>query len=457
MKTEKIYQGNCIDVLKDFPDESIDCVCTSPPYWGLRDYGTAEWEGGDENCKHIKRTQKQGGEANRPSKELTIFQYDKVCKKCGAIRKDRQLGLEETPEEFVENLVKVFSEVKRVLKSTGTLWLNLGDSYFSAPAGNKNGIPKQNAYGGREDAAKSMFKASQVKGKKHNILKQKDLVGIPFRVAFALQADGWYLRQDIIWHKPNPMPESVQDRCTKSHEYIFLLTKSPKYFYDIDAIREKAITIPQKVNKTLSTKTKYGSVENEAKHRQGMHKERGESIVSTRPDLPEQDKFVDFIRNKSNAKKLSEDSGVKLSKVEHWFRYDESGFSYPSIEDWDIVREYLDDWSEDFKGIDEMMTKIELHNDSVNNNPKGANKRSVWTITTKPYKEAHFATFPIELPTYCIKAGCPEGGVVLDPFMGSGTTGLAARNQQRNYVGIDLNPEYIEIAERRLQQLNLFI
>ena len=125
MKTEKIYQGNCIDVLKDFLDESIDCVVTSPPYWGLRDYGTAEWEGGDENCKHIKKTQKQGGEANRPSRELTIFQYDKKCKDCGAIRKDSQLGLEETPEEFVANLVKVFSEVKRVLKKEGTVWLNL--------------------------------------------------------------------------------------------------------------------------------------------------------------------------------------------------------------------------------------------------------------------------------------------------------------------------------------------
>ena len=191
LETEKIYQGDCIEILKDMPDESIDCVVTSPPYWGLRDYGKGE-----------------------------------------------QLGLEETPEEFVSNLVKVFSEVKRVLKSSGSVWLNLGDSYFSAPAGNKNGIPKQNAYGGREDAAKSMFKASQVKGKKHNTLKQKDLCGIPWKVAFALQADGWYLRQDIIWHKPNPMPESVQDRCTKAHEYIFLLTKSPKYFYDIDAIRE---------------------------------------------------------------------------------------------------------------------------------------------------------------------------------------------------------------------------
>ena len=315
MKTEHIYQGNCIEVLKNFTDESIDCVVTSPPYWGLRDYETEE-----------------------------------------------QLGLEETPEEFVANLVKLFSEVKRVLKKEGTVWLNLGDSYFSAPAGNKDGIPKQNAYGGREDAAKSMFKASQVKGKKHNTLKQKDLCGIPWRVAFALQADGWYLRQDIIWAKPNPMPESVQDRCTKAHEYIFLLTKSPKYFYDIDAIKEKAVGERWGGNKPMNI--------NNSKDKKNIHNE-----LTRKRDM-----------------------------------------------------------------------EFEMRN-----------KRSVWTITTKPYKEAHFATFPIELPTYCIKAGCPEGGIVLDPFFGSGTTGLAAQEQSRHWVGIELNKEYIEIAKRRTGQRTLFV
>ena len=315
MKTEHIYQGNCIEVLKNFTDESIDCVVTSPPYWGLRDYETEE-----------------------------------------------QLGLEETPEEFVANLVKLFSEVKRVLKKEGTVWLNLGDSYFSAPAGNKDGIPKQNAYGGREDAAKSMFKASQVKGKKHNTLKQKDLCGIPWRVAFALQADGWYLRQDIIWAKPNPMPESVQDRCTKAHEYIFLLTKSPKYFYDIDAIKEKAVGERWGGNKPMNI--------NNSKDKKNIH-----NGLTRKRDM-----------------------------------------------------------------------EFEMRN-----------KRSVWTITTKPYKEAHFATFPIELPTYCIKAGCPEDGVVLDPFFGSGTTGLAAQEQNRHWVGIELNEEYIEIAKKRTSQQTLFV
>ena len=393
-----ILIGDVRDKLKELDECSVQCCVTSPPYWGLRDYGESD-----------------------------------------------QLGLEETPEEYGENMVKVFREVKRVLKDDGTCWLNLGDSY----AGNMSRASNNGraGYGNPREEVVSRIPIG---------LKSKDLVGIPWRVALALQQDGWYLRQDIIWNKPNPMPESVQDRCTKSHEYIFLLTKSARYYYDADAIREKATSGPQKVNKTLSTKTKYGSVENESKHRQGMHKERGESIVTTRPELPKQDKFVDFIRQRTNAKKLSEDTGIKLSKVEHWFRKDESGFSYPSIQDWDIIREYLDDWSEDFQDIDKMMTKIELHNDSINNNPKGRNKRSVWTVTTKPFKDAHFAVFPIEIPTYCIKAGSKAGDIVLDPFMGSGTTALAAQEHGRKWVGVELNSEYVEIIKKRTQQTVLF-
>jgi DNA modification methylase len=385
MKLNHIYEGNNIDVLKTLPDESVDCVVTSPPYWGLRDYDQED-----------------------------------------------QLGLEETPEEFVDNLVKVFSEVKRVLKSTGTLWLNLGDSYAMSSMRGKN-----SEFKGIIDQSKQGIVG--VNKKIPQGLKAKDLVGIPFRVAFALQADGWYLRQDIIWNKPNPMPESVQDRCTKAHEYIFLLSKSSKYFYDIDAIREPFNEGGLKRINQVNLKNQKGST-------------RGNGGM----------------RKNGNMK-------------------------------------------------------------AVGNIEKGKNKRSVWTITTKPYKEAHFATFPIELPTYCIKAGCPEkvckkcgkhyidvyeeklgelsevyngkaikdyskakaqnpsdtkrrilesmrkrktligskpqcncnvgyqGGIVLDPFMGSGTTGLAAQEQGRNYVGIDLNPKYIEIAERRLQQMNLFV
>jgi DNA modification methylase len=264
-------------------------------------------------------------------------------------------------------MVEVFREVKRVLHDTGTVWLNLGDSY------NGSG-------GAGGDYNKGGLKDGQPKYKGRNIssLKPKDLVGIPWRVAFALQADGWYLRQDIIWHKPNPMPESVTDRCTKSHEYIFLLSKSAKYFYDADAIREKA----KYYNITGMDATGYKDAHSfNGKHKKLMDK--GQNIHSMH---------------------------VKRSK----------GKGEPDTEG-------------------------------------KRNKRSVWKITTKPYKEAHFAVFPEELPTLCIKAGSEEGDVVLDPFFGSGTTGWVAQRLGRKWIGIELNEEYIKIANKRFIQQDLFV
>ena len=310
MKLNHIYQGDVIDRLKDLNDGSVQCVVTSPPYWGLRDYGV-----------------------------------------------DNQLGLEETPEEFVENLVKVFREVRRVLKDDGTVWLNLGDSYSS---------------GGRTSTINQSLRGDKNYGvtrpKPNKEIKPKDLIGILWRVAFALQSDGWYLRQDIIWHKPNPMPESVTDRCTKAHEYIFLLSKSPKYYYNADAIKEPV-------------------------------------------------------------------SEVSLKRAEY---------------KWDCDRPSTKNASLGGKGI---------HTEKMGNrfvNPEGRNKRSVWKITTKPFKNAHFATFPPELPTLCIKAGSKKGDVVLDPFFGSGTTGWVAQRLGRKWLGIELNPEYIKIAEKRFIQEELF-
>ena len=322
MKLNHIYQGDVIDRLKDLNDGSVQCVVTSPPYWGLRDYGV-----------------------------------------------DNQLGLEETPEEFVENLVKVFREVRRVLKNDGTVWLNLGDSYSGSGKGTAGNLGKK-------------YNERHLEHKTGGIipkgLKPKDLVGIPWRVAFALQSDGWYLRQDIIWHKPNPMPESVTDRCTKAHEYIFLLSKSAKYFYDADAISEKA----KYYNITGMDATGY----KDAYSFNGKHKnlmDRGQNIHSMH---------------------------VKRSK----------GEGEPDTEG-------------------------------------KRNKRSVWKINTKPYKEAHFATFPEELPTLCIKAGSKKEDVVLDPLFGSGTTGWVAQRLGRAWIGIELNPEYIKIAEKRFIQQDLFV
>jgi DNA modification methylase len=295
--------GDCLEQLKKFDDCSVTCCVTSPPYFGLRDYGISG-----------------------------------------------QYGLEQTPEEYVNKLVILFREVKRVLKKEGTLWLNLGDSYYNYRPGKGQSLAKQSISKTKQDLPRICAR----RGNKLNGLKEKDLIGIPWRVAFALQADGWYLRQDIIWSKPNPMPESVRDRCTKAHEYIFLLSKSPKYYFNNDAIRE-----PFSTTNTGKTKahgiTLYTS----------MKKDRSQS----------------------------------------------GGFE-------------------------------KKHN--------GKNKRSVWTISTKSFKGAHFATFPLDLIEPCVLAGSKETDVVLDPFMGSGTTGVAALKHKRKFIGIELNEEYFEIAKKRI-------
>ena len=359
----EILQGDCIESLKKLEDQSINTCITSPPYWGLRNYN-------DES---------------------------------------KQLGMEDTPEEFVENLVNVFREVKRVLRDDGTVWLNLGDSYSS---GGRTTTTNQSLRG---DKDYGVTRPKPSKG-----IKPKDLIGIPWRVAFALQQDGWYLRQDIIWHKPNPMPESVKDRCTKAHEYIFLLSKNVKYYFDNEAIKE------------------------DAKYPNG-------------PNSPHKIKAVDNVYS-ANLQKIGA-------------------------------------------------------------NPK-RNKRSVWTITTKPFKGAHFATFPKDLIEPCVLAGCPEkmccecgtpykrqmqktgefqrrwsktiataegspyegqssmqniyedlglqkqcdcktnktkAGTVLDPFGGSGTTGIVAAQHNRNAVLLELNQEYIDLAKERINnELGMF-
>lgn len=359
-----LHQGEVLDILRTLPDESVNCCVTSPPYWGLRDYGTAEWDGGDPECGHIEpRGTILGAKSDTFHGSNTQIahqiQYKDQCPKCGATRKDRQLGLERTPEEYVARMVEIFREVRRVLKDDGVLWLNLGDSY------NGSG-------GSGGDYNKGGLKEGQPKYNGRNIvtLKPKDLVGIPWRVAFALQADGWWLRQDVIWHKPNPMPESVRDRCTKSHEYVFLMSKSAKYYYDGDAIKEPQADIS--IRRAFSTNN-----------------------VDKRKDA-----------NNPN--------------------YAISG-----------------------KAQDE--TYERMRQSIADGNPQLRNRRSVWTVTTKPFKGAHFATFPRDLIRPMIQAGCPADGVVLDPFMGSGTTAIEAIYQGKRYIGIDLNQDYCAMAAKRIE------
>lgn len=314
--TATILEGNCLETLKTVEAKTIQTCVTSPPYYGLRDYGM-----------------------------------------------DAQIGLESTPELYVQNLVNVFREVRRVLRDDGTLWLNLGDSYWGGKGQSSQAWSTENQ--DRETLQKSQH---QISGKgetrptdgKHPVIKPKDLIGIPWMVAFALRADGWYLRSEIIWHKPNPMPESVTDRPTKSHEYIFLMSKSANYYYDQEAIAEPSTWAGD-------PRAGYGRL-----HYRG--KREGQEGTG-------QENFVSITQTK--------------------------------------------------------------------------NKRSVWSVTVKPYGGAHFATFPPDLIEPCILAGSKAGDIVLDPFNGSGTTGAVALKHHRDYIGCELNADYIALTHKRFSKTQL--
>ena len=301
---DTILFGDCRETLKEFDEKARMCV-TSPPYYGLRNYG-------DE---------------------------------------DDQIGQEQSPEEFVEQLVDVFRKVRDVLADDGTLWLNIGDSYYNYRPGKGQALNKQSVSNTKQDLPDECPR----RGNKLEGLKEKDLIGIPWMLAFALRADGWYLRQDIIWHKPNPMPESVKDRCTKSHEYIFLLSKSKNYYYDNEAIKEPV-------------KQDWGT------------------------------------RNRTNGKYHNPGTGLQPHS-----------------------------------GLTKSYTK--------------RNKRSVWSVNKKPYKGAHFATYPPELITPCILAGSERGDIILDPFLGSGTTAMVAKDLGRSYIGCELNEDYASLQTARISTI----
>ena len=421
-----IITGNCLIKLKDLPDEHFHTVITSPPYWGLRDYNTGTWVGGDSNCPHKRLTKiskdTATGHQGMYDKGDVVGDaiYKRECPKCGAVRQDEQLGLEENPFDYIERMTAVFREVRRVLRNDGTLWLNLGDTYSSYK--DCKSVSQTVAKGTQSEQAHVIPKGLSASRNSSNLkkagFKNKELIGIPWRMAMALQEDGWYLRQDIIWHKPNPMPESVTDRCTKSHEYIFLLTKKERYFYDSFSIKEDA---------TYKGHARGGSTS----------------------------------------------------------RYQQNNFGA------------------DNKEYDKR------------------NKRSVWTINTAPFKEAHFAVFPPDLIEPCVLAGSPEKackecgkpykrkleskrvrrnelpkddiryrpnvysgaykdingkgdagymqtkdlglhkdckcdtkevikGQVLDPFGGAGTTALVSDRLNREATVIELNKDYVKIAKKRL-------
>lgn len=329
----QIVTGDALSVLRRISDNYIDCCVTSPPYYGLRDYGV-----------------------------------------------EGQLGLEESPQEYIEKMVKIFREVRRTLRPDGTLWLNIGDSYAGSYKGR---MSDGNHSRGNSKSCKYLAPVGGVfKGGATAGCKRKDLIGIPWQLAFALREDGWYLRQDIIWNKPNAMPESVKDRCTKSHEYIFLLTKADRYYFDYEAIREPAVG--------FDNRPPAGS--------------RGAATPNQR-------------RRKGNAKT---------------FR---GGGAYTNHGSFD-------------NSVD---TERESHGNGENETGL-RNRRSVWNVATQGYAKAHFATFPEKLIEPCILAGCRPGGIVLDPFLGSGTTAVVAEKNGRDFIGIDLNPDYTEMSKQRLEE-----
>lgn len=360
-----LFVGDVRDVLRELPDESVDCVATSPPFYALRDYGV-----------------------------------------------DGQIGLEATPELWVEALVGVFAECRRVLSSTGTLWVECGDSYNASPGQRKptdKAGPKQMTNAGSVGGTGSI----SVEG-----LKPKDLLGQPWMLAFALRADGWWLRQCIVWHKPNAMPESATDRCTTAHSYVFLLSKSARYHFDAEAIAEPAEWArwgDQTVPKYEGTQTATGWM-------QPRTKDELQAIKTKKPD--------------------GWDTGAGGHGSIHRNGREKGETAYVNVGNRTTNGKERTD---EMRGFDNRLDRADGKK----------NPRSVWTIPTQGYSEAHFATWPEALVERIIKAGCPENGTVLDPFMGSGTTALVARRLARKSVGIELNPDYAALAAKRLSQLSL--
>ncbi len=484
--------GDAAEVLAQIPDEVFHTVITSPPYWSLRDYGTATWQGGDPGCEHSQMVGGRGTnipQTKNPNAAYSIAPHrggDPALCRCGARRIDKGIGLEPSTDAYVERLVAVFREVRRVLRDDGTAWLNMGDCYISGQSGRQSSAgelprvlrqdrPKPHR---RDDVDVGGWGERAVAPRTYpgrdTGLKPKDLAGIPWRVAFALQADGWYLRSDVVWAKSNPMPESVTDRPTKAHEYLFLLTKSPRYFYDADAIREPFASGVSDLKKMVEGKRRIG----------GLVKDQADPHLRASA-------LTNIGRKRSVGNAAAAAFALEARR-----------------------KTLISPHAGGRRQAPEPGEPNAFH-------PLGRNKRTVWTIATEPFPGAHFATFPKKLVDPCIRAGtsergcCPECGapwrrvtrhdyvaspghgersvvgrhhatgqngydgsgmprvsrvtktlgwepgcghglepvpcIVLDCFSGAGTTGVVARRLGRRFIGIDLKPEYVEMARERIE------
>ncbi len=457
MSNYKLFCWDYLGVLKTFPDRIFHTVVTSPPYWGLRDYGTAEWEGGDAACDHYKPN-RAGVNAQAGNTLQGVGDYYRdTCGKCGATRKDQQLGLERTPEEYVEKLVTIFREVRRTLRDEGTLWLNLGDSYSGSPMGNRDD---------RDNVKQGTNTGSLIRSKPNGRipgLKPKDLVGIPWRVAFALQADGWYLRSDIIWHKPNPMPESVRDRPTKSHEYLFLLTKQERYFYDADAVREPHATYVERDGQMVHTtggnrRKRAGTWAYEDSGVAGAHpagrNRRSVWTIATRGY--KEAHFATFTPGLVEPCILAGTSEYGACSI--------CGAPWKRV----VERDVPATGRRDFPST---LAKLGTPSQGGYLKPRAV-KTLGWEPTCvcsgsfvrETYQDGTFQdeegkehpvmkTRRTYVPCIPLEDHPVKSCLVLDPFAGASTTGAVALQHRRRFVGIELNPDYITLSERRLEEV----
>lgn len=358
----ELYLGDAAEVLAALPDASVDCLVTSPPFWGLRDYGTGAWHGGDPACAHPQ------GHARRTD--------GVACPACQARWVDPQYGLETSLDDYLDHLLEVFDQARRVLNPTGTCWVNLGDSYT---AGTRLAYDTTGGIAGSRQLPA---------GRRSAPLPGKNLLGVPWRTAFALQSSGWILRNAVVWAKSNPMPESVRDRLSATYELLFLFTKSPKYHFTLDPIRIP-LARPEALDGTRiiggSRKGRTGGVD-------ATQRRRGTSGYGS--------------ATTKHTSELAAGAG-----------------------------------SGNLRAVGHAHTAA---------HPAGRNPGDVWRIATRPYRGAHVAPFPLDLPLRAIAAGCPEGGLVLDPFCGAGTTGLAALQLGRRFVGIDISAAFLDETLARL-------
>ncbi len=427
-----LIHGNATNI--PLADKSVHCCITSPPYWGLRDYGLATWEGGDKKCDHRRRDNSRD-----PSSTLAVTSnregyakdtFSDMCLKCGAVRHDAGIGLEETPDEYIANMVHVFREVWRVLRDDGTAWVNLGDSYAS---GTGRGYPRDYMDGGAVTAPEMMNNKPRFNMAACG-LKPKDLCGIPWRVALALQADGWYLRSDIIWHKPNPMPESVTDRPTKSHEYVFLLSKQARYFYDACAVREQShpdsairysYSYRRRAEKATGPQSRGGHSQWETSDRiPSCPIGRNRRTVWTIATAPYSGAhFATFppkliepmVKAGTSEHGVCPECGAPWKRVTRKTAVDKEG--------WGAAKK---DHTGPVSGSQSMI--------------RDGHGRAGSTVTTT-----------LGFVSTCDHARKPVPATVLDPFAGSGTTVMVARSLGRHGIGIDLSPKYLQLARQRLE------